>query len=169
MNLPSFTWPPTRRVRFLAASAAIFAVVIAAAIYFYPHVTKKNEEVTPGNIVTEVPVFAVPKDFPVEIPMETNIKILTNYNAVNPAGRLQATRSFESKRTVEENAAFYQKYFSKNDAGWALEDELNIDDAPRTLFGTSSKGKVIITIAPAGGNRSIVDISFVARPTSTTP
>lgn len=57
----------------------------------------------------------LPDKFPTDIPIETGAKIIQNYNASTPDGRFQATRVFESAKSMDENLKIYKDYLtSKN-------------------------------------------------------
>jgi 16S rRNA C967 or C1407 C5-methylase (RsmB/RsmF family) len=59
---------------------------------------------------TEKAPTELPDKFPKDIPMETGAKVVQNYNATTEDGRFQATRVFESKKTIDENLKIYEEY-----------------------------------------------------------
>jgi len=66
----------------------------------------------------EVPPATLPKNFPTDIPVEKDAKVIQNYTATTNGGGLQSTREFETKRTLVDSYKIYKTYFQQN--GWQL-------------------------------------------------
>jgi hypothetical protein len=116
-----------------------------------------------GATVTHLPVIALPEAFPAGLPIEAGAKIVNNYNAVSTDGkRIQATRVFESAKTVAENAALYQAYVNDTKNGWTI---MNQSDGPagsgqKFIFAKKGDGILNIGISPRQPLGSTVDLSF---------
>ena len=67
---------------------------------------------------TTVAENKLPENFPTNLPLEDNVEVTQNYNATTEDGRFQATRTYESKKTLAENLAIYREYLNGN--GWNI-------------------------------------------------
>lgn len=130
----------------------LVVVAIAAVAYSMSKGTKTADQVKapiskkqpapeqPKKVeVTNVETTKLPDRFPADIPVEQGAIITYNYNAINAAGKFQASREFISKKTMDENFTFYQDTLKK--AGWTVSSA--IDDTAHTQ-------KIIL--ASKGGN-----------------
>jgi hypothetical protein len=111
----------------------VLLVLLAAAAvgaYFYfnqnnkPAPTNQPEATKPADTKTldvttkTVPYDKLPDQFPPDIPLEKGATVTANYNATTPDGRFQATRTFITAKTLDENYKIYQQAFAKN--GWKI-------------------------------------------------
>ncbi|MBI4050411.1 MAG: hypothetical protein HY609_06820 [Deltaproteobacteria bacterium] len=90
---------------------------------------------------TEVPVTESPERFPADIPIETGAKIVQNYNAETEDGRFQATRVFETSKTLAANYALYKDFFTKN--GWMI---LTTLDQPSLKVVSAKKDNIVVQV-----------------------
>lgn len=105
----------------IAICFLILAVIFFSAFY---HLKFNKNKVPTINIVkAEVPLDRVPQLFPEDIPIEKGAKITQNYNATSSDGHFQATRAFETKKSLAESFKIYQDYFKKNN--WEVRASLD--------------------------------------------
>ena len=140
----------------------LVVAVLAGILFFLPFRPIPKS----ANTITNVPTSQFPESFPANIPIDGYDKILSNYNAVSPDGKIQATRSFSSVKSVNENFIFYRTFLSTNGNGWNLINEVNDPSNPdhKALFAKNANGG-ILSVNIGGGRMagtSIVDLSFVA-------
>ncbi len=95
-----------------------------ASTYQAPYSDQK-QDVTAGEI---------PRGMPSTVPMEDGAKILENSNTTTSNNALQATRIFESTKTLAENFAIYEKYLIDNN--WSIVTRIN-DSTNKVLAGRS--------------------------------
>jgi hypothetical protein len=103
-----------------------------------------------------VPSAQIPAGMPANLPFENNAKILSNFTIKNPdTGKTQATRTYVSQKTIDENFAIYQKYLQDN--GWTITSSLSkpsvksLDSAKgatnlNVVIGQDSKGQVSVMV-----------------------
>lgn len=96
--------------------------------------TDQSGEETQQEITkTDVESTKVPDKFPANVPMEEGAKITQNYNATAKDGRFQATRAFETSRTLAQNLTTYQTYMNSN--GWEIKSTIDQENY-KMLFAT---------------------------------
>ena len=140
----------------------VLIALVGLALFF----TLKNGPGTNnGSQTTIIPVDngKVPDYFPA-IPISSDVKIVNNYNATSPDGRVQATRTFENRKSVAENFDFYKNYLTAPQNGWTLLSEVNNSADPnhKAIFAKNADG--ILTINISAGQTpgtSLVDASFL--------
>ncbi len=131
---------------------AVLVILLAVVWYFS---MKKDEKVepTPQPVTdteqkvkatkTEVDSTKVPENFPTDIPIEPGAKIVDNFNATAPDGRVQATRSFESAKSAQENFTFYKNLLTQK--GYEIVNTANRDNL-QVIFAKKGDGLVNIAI-----------------------
>lgn len=72
----------------------------------------------PSVTIKEVPKDKLPEKLPTNLPTEVGAKITQNYSSTNATGDFQATRAYESKKTMAENKKIYTDFFAKD--GWKV-------------------------------------------------
>lgn len=109
----------------------VFVLVVMVGAAFWVVTIFKTKEVQP-NIVkqenftvtrTQVDQSKLPEKFPADIPLEKNATTTDNYNASATNGMFQATRKFETAKTLDANFKLYSDFFSKN--GWQITNTIN--------------------------------------------
>ena len=124
----------------IIAAVAIVATGIAALWYkqqSFQSGETKSSQITKKSISVE----KVPENFPAGLPLETGAKVTQNYTATTATGGVQATREFETKKTLDENYKLYQDYLKKND--WQFSGGTN---QPDLKVISADKGDLHITI-----------------------
>ena len=145
--------------RILLGLAAIVAIAaIIALVIFYANKGNKvlpvtNKAPAPAPLVktTEVNNDKLPDKFPSDIPIESGATITQNYNATTTDGRYQATRAFETKKSLAENLALYTQYLQTN--GWTIKATI---DQPTYKMVTASKDKQQLQISISENSTSKV-------------
>lgn len=115
----------------LIISLAFLLLALIFFVAFYNLKFNKIEKITytPEQVqIVKKPVSTdkLPELFLKSIPLEVGAKITQNYNATSANGRFQATRTFETKKTLDENIKIYQDFLKKD--GWNIKsiiDETN--------------------------------------------
>lgn len=118
-----------------------------------------QEEIQPLKVEkTEVPLNQAPVGFPADIPIEAGAKFLQNYNAMAENGLFQATRVFETAKTLDANFKLYGDYIANN--GWTLLTSLN-QETLKVLSAKKGEGNLQITINENSLTKiRTVDISY---------
>jgi len=150
-----------------AIGIVIVAIIIVAGVFWFLklRIDNGNQEAqpTPVNKIENFDTDEKPSQFPADLPMESGAKIISNYNATSPEGRLQATQVFESSQSVADNFDLYKSYLSKN--GWEILSQNSSNANLRLLIGQNSTGVLNVTIHRGdSATTSVVDLSFVANP-----
>jgi hypothetical protein len=98
--------------------AAVLAMVIAVVL---THKSKTPVQTKPIEVKVnkqDVAVDQLPNKFPADMPQEKGATVTQNYNVTTTDGRFQATRVFETAKTLDDNYKLYKTYFQTN--GWQL-------------------------------------------------
>ncbi len=85
---------------------------------------------------TDVDLDKKPESFPENIPLEAGANITQNLNATTPTGQFQATRVFETKKSLTENLTIYNEFLKS--AGWTTNSTI---DTPNHKVVIASLGK----------------------------
>lgn len=147
---------------FLAAAIiiAVALVVFIVMVAFPIRNADKKMAVKPSQQKkTELPVSQTPAKFPAEVPIEKGAKILQNYN-ISDADSLQATRVFETTKSLDENFNLYKEFFTKN--GWTIINTLNQPQL-KVISATKEDFHAQVTIAENAKKVKTVDLSFTQR------
>ena len=148
----------------------IIAVLLVAAIAlsskkvrqtFPSWFSAKNTQQIPKVTKVEVPKSQAPAGFPSDLPIEKGAVLTQNFEADTSVGQHQATRQFESKKTVSENYALYADYFKTS--GWTVLAK-SPGDTLSTIAAKKGEGSLTVNISkdPAG-KKVTVDLSFVTK------
>lgn len=108
-----------------------------------PRTTPEGKPST-GIIKKDVPPQTLPGKFPAEIPLEPGAKVVQNYTVTTADGRLQATRVFETAKSLEEQHQLYQDFFSRG--GWRVISAVN-QPALKTVAAMKGTVQVQVSIA----------------------
>lgn len=94
----------------------------------------KNDKKTVDTAIykTNVDPSQAPAKFPSNVPIEAGAKIVQNYNANTADGRFQATRVFETSKSLAENFKIYGD-FAKAD-GWETRSQIDQPTYKMLLF-----------------------------------
>ncbi len=104
---------------------------------------KKDLSVPPAVTVTkkQVETAKLPSGLPSDVPIEAGAKILQNYTATTSDGKIQATRIFETSKSLDDNAKVYTDYLVKNN--WKITTKTTIE---RLRSIAAVKGDLYINI-----------------------
>ncbi len=144
--------------------AIIFGVVVLAIVVGIV-MTRPPEQAAPAATVQNLPAYSLPEKFPISVPMESGAKIVGNYNATSADGKIQATRTFESEKSVDDNFALYKSYVMDRQNGWTYLNEVNdpANAGHKAIFASGANGILNINISAGSvSGTSVVDISFLA-------
>jgi hypothetical protein len=115
----------------------ILAVLVAVVLIILKLADKSKNTTVPELVVDKTPVSQdkLPDKFPAGLPVEKDAKIVENFNASEKAGRFQATRSFVTNKSLDENVAIYKNWLITN--GWTVTSTM---DQPTYKMIAGSKG-----------------------------
>lgn len=123
----------------------------------------KKDDGNPSKITkSEVADDKLPSKMPANIPQETGAQVMDNFTAVNDEGLYQATREFETAKSLAENLTLYTNYLKNND--W---DILSTIDKPsfKSVVGSRGADRLQITISENSSTKiKTVTISFSQLP-----
>lgn len=101
----------------------------------------KSQKLTTSDSVqiekTNVDFSKVPEKFPTDIPIEAGAKITQNFNATTPTGQFQATRVFETKKSLPDNLVLYSTFLKKNN--WTIKSTIDNDNFKMVIAGMEKK------------------------------
>ncbi len=123
---------------------AIVLLVLVAVFFIFFHKLKFDTQRQIKVEKTLVESSSLPELFPKDIPIEKDAKITQNYNATSPDGRFQATRAFETKKSLDENLKLYQDYFKKNK--WDIQSTVDTDPNYKMIFAVKLPYQVQISM-----------------------
>jgi hypothetical protein len=114
-----------KRVLLIVLGIVVLAIVAAWFISKRQVPEKQQVLIDLGTSIEKTNVAADqnPEKFPTNIPIEAGAKIVQNYNATAGGGRFQATRVFETGKTLNENLKIYQDFMKAD--GWAIQSTVN--------------------------------------------
>jgi hypothetical protein len=150
----------SKAVIWLCLLAGIIAI---AVIIIYKQSAQRGSEVKPTELKIEqknVDSAQLPSLFPTDFPVEqTGAKVTQNYNAASNDGRSQATRMFETNKTLDENYKIYNDYF--NNTGWRLSTGINGEDT-KVIIATRENLEAQVTLSNNLSNqKKIVEITII--------
>ncbi|GEM_PF-1174516 len=91
----------------------------------------------------DIDVTKLPERLPTDIPTEAGALVTQNYTATTEDGRFQATRVFETSKSLDDNAKIYTDYFTKNN--WKITANIK-QDKLRVISGNKNSTFLTITI-----------------------
>lgn len=168
------TNPKNKNKSIIILILVILALIAVFVVYKSVTNTKKAKqqpEQTPQ--ATRLPVTSLtvkqienstlPVAFPKDIPLEKGAEILENYNA-EKNGRIQATYSFLSKKTINENYQLYYNYLTERKNLWY---QVNTNTSPdgQTQFLFAKRGgieEISISVNPEKqGARVVISVTSI--------
>lgn len=146
----------------IVAGAAALTILIVMVVKHYSAPTGPVEAADPIH-VNKVDSSKLPTMFPADIPLEEGAEVDQNYNATSDDGGTQATRSFVTQKSFDENITIYKEYMQKN--GWDIQISKAPDETSRVLVGMKglSQLQVSMAIVPAS-QKNFVTISLTTQP-----
>ncbi len=134
--------------KFIKLLLAVVAVLILAFV-LYKFIGDRQKFVelkTPETAVVkkmDVDYSKSPEKFPTNIPIESGAKITQNYNATTPEGEFQATRSFITTKSLDENVKIYSNILNKD--GW--KSSVVVDNSNfKMISGSKDKKQITISV-----------------------
>lgn len=143
----------------------VIVAVLILAFVLYKFIGSKQESVklqTPEKAIvekTDVDFSKSPEKFPANIPIEAGAKLTQNYNATTPEGEFQATRSFITTKSLDENVKIYSNILEKD--GW--KSSVVVDNSNfKMISGTKDKKQITISVDDNNTkNIKTVTISYI--------
>lgn len=125
----------------------ILFLILAGVVYLTQRDGNKTEKFL-NNQVPEVQKINVdfsklPDKFPEDIPIEKGSKTTQNYNSTTPEGHFQATRTFVTSLSLDENYQIYEKFFQDN--GWTIKATTN-EPAYKMIAGGKDQKNILVAI-----------------------
>lgn len=151
-------------------------VLLVASIVYLWHVrthtdvtTQSVAQRTPESakvsvVRTEVDTRELPKDFPQDLPLEANAVVTQNYTAVVNNSTQQASRTYESSKSLADNYKLYQTYLQDHD--WLLVSQVE-QNGYDSLTGLKDGKTIQILISENSGTKVIVVDLSITTPTVT--
>ena len=84
----------------------------------------------------------LPNKFPADMPIEAGAVITQNFNAFAEDGSYQATRAFETSKSLAENMTVFRQYMTKN--GWEIKSSV---DNPTLKSVVGAKGSQRLSVS----------------------
>jgi hypothetical protein len=147
---------------------AVVLIVLAICVIFW-NIHQAKKAAVESAVVADVPAGQLPGGFPSNIPIEKGALIVSNFNAAIQNGQFQATRSFNSFKTVAQNISLYASFLANPANGWAMAASSTDSSGDMTMVARDDKGLLTIRVSPLPPQpmpASLVEITFVTNPTS---
>ncbi len=119
---------------------ALILILAYAGYSWWQSRQATNSNDKPIITTKAVPQNQLPERFPSGIPIEDG-KILVSLDQTSTDGRFQGTRKFVTAKTIEQNAALYKDYLTKN--GWKIE---STTDQPTLKHFSARKDDLLLQI-----------------------
>ncbi len=156
----------SRKVVWLFAVIGVIAIAAVGIAYMYSRNKVAPQAQQPSNTQAQItkrdiPTSQLPDKFPSDIPQEAGARITQNDVQTTTDGRFQASRSFVTAKTLDENLKIYQTYFQSN--GWATSITLN---GPTYKALTATKGDLSVQVSlndNTATQQKTVDIYLVQK------
>lgn len=154
-----------KKIIYTCAIAGVLAIIAIVVVSINrtnptinPQLTQTNE-LKQDIVKTEIDLATAPDKFPDSVPIESGVKIIQNYSATAINGTYQATRVFETNKTLDENLKIYTDYLKKN--GWTISDTIN-QLTYKAVFGTKGTQQLQVTLNQHSTTKTkTVSISFI--------
>lgn len=151
---------------FVLLGIVVLAVILVVVLMF---ASKQKQQPVATNekpaaqqkeaiVKTEVDPAKTPEKFPLDVPIEAGAKITQNYNATAVDGRFQATRTFETAKSLDANLKIYTDFLKAN--GWKIQATV---DQPtfKMVMGTKDQSQLQISMSENSVSKTkTVDISL---------
>ena len=149
----------------LMALAGMVILLLALVVFWEKPKTDQpqsgNQNKSAGIIKKDLAADEVSARFPAEVPIEQGAQITQNYEADTPDGTHQATRVFESAKTVAQNYKIYFNFFTA--MGWNVANKLEKEDSA-FLMGRKGETLLLVTISKNSITGAVsVDLTAVSR------
>jgi cytoskeletal protein RodZ len=162
----------SRNLRYIAWAVLVLVVIgfIAIWVVFHQASAVKQANQLHANPVAAVPTSQLPAMFPPNVPLEPGATVTSNYNSAGANGQLQATRSFRSAKSADQNFAIYQDFLTGKASGWTIVSTTNDPQTgDRSFLAKGDGGSLTITIIAVPSQplpASLVSITYATNPVS---
>lgn len=146
--------PPSHHWGRILGLIILLLILAGAGAYYFGYLDKfvdlkTEQEKSPAASLAEnqlltLPPEQLPEGFPEGITFEGETKILHSSNAGLSDGRLAASRTFESSKTVLENFEFYKNLLTKE--GWKINNTFEDQSDSRTIFASKADTQLTVSI-----------------------
>lgn len=150
----------------------LVAALIVGIFWYTKKVNIKEQNQSTSSVPishftrTDVALDKAPDKFPKDIPGESGAKVTQNYNVSTPDGRYQATRVFESNKSLIENFSIYKNYLTSN--GYNIQSTVD-QTSYKMIFGIKGDKSLQVTMDESTGvNIKTVNISYIEPITPST-
>ncbi len=122
-----------------------------------------NDGNNDGKVMkTEVTDDKLPSKMPANIPQEAGAQVTDNFTAVNDEGLYQATREFETSKSLAENLTLYTNYLKNND--WDILSTID-KSTLKSVVGSRGADRLQVNITENSSTKiKTVTISFSQLP-----
>ncbi len=169
--MPEKSLDNLRFILWIALTVVVVVFLVAWILFHKAGVAPQAGQAS--NSIAVVPVNQLPSSFPVNVPMEAGGAVVSNFNSSAANGQVQATRSFESKQSVDANFAIYDSFLSGKAGGWTIFSEENAPGSSnKSILARGNGGWITVTLnslPPQPYLASLVNITYVAGPTAASP
>lgn len=144
--------------------ALALAVTMVVFLFIKPEtqVTEKSEVTKSKILKAPISKNVLPELLPDNLPLEKDATITQNFSAKSKDGSIQATRAYETSKTLAENLQLFTKYLKDN--GWTIKSTLDNLNYKKV---SGAKGNTTIQISISENSVSkikTVTISMVQLP-----
>ena len=159
-----------RNLRVIGTATVIFIIVAFIALWVtLSHVSAPTVPGSMPNPVGVVPKNELPVMFPPNMLIGDGGPVVSNFNSAGVNGQLQATRSFQSSKSVDANFAIYQKFLAANATTWTVISQNNNPSDPghKSILAKDKGGLLTITISslpPQPLPETLVTITYITNP-----
>lgn len=108
---------------------------------------------------TNIDFSKTPEKFPKDVPIEAGAKITQNFNATTPTGQFQATRVFETKKSLADNLTLYSNFLKKNN--WTIKSTIDNSNYKMVIASLDKKNLTIAIDENKTTKIKTVNISYV--------
>jgi hypothetical protein len=151
----------SKKIIWVFVVIAIVAVGVAIVVGLLSKQQTTSDKSTKSGEFTvnkkDVAITKLPDKFPADLPMEKEAKVLQNYTSTTAAGGYQATREFETKKTLAENVKIYTDYLKKS--GWTMGTGIDKTDF-KVVSATKEDLSLQVTVQSLPSNVNTVTISL---------
>lgn len=145
--------------------AALFALLFVAIQLSKHPISDKNtpqDESQKNYQINNVEKSKLPNKFPSDLPQEVGAVVTQNFNATGQDGTYNATREFESSKTLAQNITTYTKYLKDND--WEI--KATIDQSTIKMVMGKKENQTLQIVAAVNPTKevNVITITLTEQP-----
>ena len=142
----------------------ILVALIISLIAYQANKSKVKDE--PEKVLQvdkqEIPADKIPDKLPANIPIEKNAKVRDNYSASTNDGRTEATRSYETSKSLEENLSIFTEFMKSN--GWTITSTTD-QEKYKAVSGVKGSSSLLVQMnTDVGTDAKTVSIALTEFP-----